>query len=260
MFPDPMPFEVGESERVALGPGGIPALRLRPAGASTPLPCIVLQHGYGADKYDLEPVAETLAGLGFAVVLPDAWGHGERLDPRGANWMAFGTARGFVEILQRVADELEQIAGWVRDDPAVQADRLILGGFSMGGIASILVTERNPQIAGLIAIAGGVDAQSLGQRLGGGGLDAARQTWASANDMAAPERARLLAPRPILLMHGRRDDRLPVEGSIHLHAAALPAYEGIEERLRLRLYDATHEITLSMMTDALAWLSEFFGA
>jgi len=67
-------------ERVEIGPDAIPALVVQPQ--STPsdhsLPAVLIQHGYGAEKADLLPLASELVAHGFITLLPDAWGHGER--------------------------------------------------------------------------------------------------------------------------------------------------------------------------------------
>ena len=55
--------------------------------ADGPQPAAIIQHGYGADKTDLLPLAEFLAERGFVVLLPDAWGHGERMSVNGPNYL-----------------------------------------------------------------------------------------------------------------------------------------------------------------------------
>src|SRR5579875_3113255 len=138
----PTPFEADETREIHLNNGTIPALRAAPKDVMGPLPCLVMQHGYGADKYDLAQVGEVAAKLGFITVLPDAWGHGERLDPRGPNFMNAFSTNYFMEVVRHVADDLEIIAAELRHDPQIDPKRIILGGFSLGGITSILATER----------------------------------------------------------------------------------------------------------------------
>ncbi len=255
----PMPFEAGATQAITLAGGTIPALRTAPQGAHGPLPCLVMQHGYGADKYDLAQVGEVAAGLGFITILPDAWGHGERLDPTGPNFMTAFSANYFIEVVRHVADDLALIAGELRADATIDPARIVLGGFSLGGITSILATERDPQVAGVVAIAGGVSPESLEHAAGMTLVDADHAEWVETHDMGAPANAARLAPRPVLLQHGRNDDRLPASGSQRLYAAAQPAYAALPERLQLRVYDATHEITMPMLADAVEWLTTNFG-
>lgn len=255
----PNNYPIGEPERITLGPQAIPALRYVPLSATPArFPCLLIQHGYGADKYDLAPLAESLAALGCVALLPDAWGHGERFDPLGTNWTNASSADYFVEVIRHVTDDLVAILGDLAADVAIDPTRIILAGFSLGGITSLLTAERSATVAGVLAIAGGVSPDILEAPLGMSHTTQANTAWAQEHDMAAPENAAKLAPRPVLLLHGRQDDRLPVSGSERLFAAAAPTYADDPERLRLRLHDATHEITMQMLVDALEWLSEFF--
>jgi uncharacterized protein len=251
----PQSFAAGAPETITLGPSAIPALRIAPvAPAAGPLPCLLLQHGYGADKYDLEAVGEVTAGLGFVTILPDAWGHGERFDPKQPNYNNAFSANYFVDVVRHVIDDLAVIVGALRQDTTIDAARIFLGGFSLGGITAIMATERDPTVAGVIAIAGGVSPASLEASLGMAPVDDGHRTWVAEHDMGAPQNAAKLAPRPVLLMHGRRDDRLPVSGTVRLYEAAQPAYADFPERLQMKLYDATHEISMPMLGDAIPWL------
>lgn len=255
-------YTVGEPQRVELGAAQIPALRLAPqptVSATTvqPLPCVVFQHGYGADKYDLLQAAEVVAALGFIIILPDAWGHGERFVPTQPNWLNSISPDYFIDVVRHVTADLTDIVATLRDDPAIDAQRIILSGFSLGGIAAILATERDPTVAGVLTMAGAVSSTILKAPLGLGAVSEANAAWVEANDMEDPALAAQLAPRPTFLLHGRFDDRLPVAGSEQLFAAAQPAYAAYPDRLRLTLYDASHEITLPMLSDALDWLVEF---
>jgi uncharacterized protein len=251
----PQNFTAGEPEVIAIGPTAISALRIAPAApAAGPLPCLLMQHGYGADKFDLAPVADVLAGLGFIAILPDAWGHGTRFDPLVPNYTNAFRANYFVDVVQHVVEDLGIITEALRADPAIDATRIFLGGFSLGGITAIIATERDAAVAGVIAIAGGVGPTSLEASLGMAPVDDAHRAWVAANDMGAPMNAAKLAPRPVLLMHGRQDDRLPVAGTVRLYEAAKPAYADNPDRLQLHLYDATHEISMSMLGDAIPWL------
>ncbi|MBA3827072.1 MAG: alpha/beta fold hydrolase, partial [Ktedonobacterales bacterium] len=180
----PQAFAAGEPEEITIGPTAISALRIAPATPATgPLPCLLLQHGYGADKFDLAPVAEVTAGLGFITILPDAWGHGTRFDPRGPNHSNTASANYFVEVVQHAVEDLERIAAALRDDPTVDATRIFLGGFSLGGITAIIATEHDAAVAGVIAIAGGASPASLEASLGMAPVDAAHRAWVAAHDM-----------------------------------------------------------------------------
>jgi hypothetical protein len=63
MATDFIPHDTPPSiERVVLGPASIPALVVQPRDAARnhSLPAILIQHGYGAEKSDLLPLASSL--------------------------------------------------------------------------------------------------------------------------------------------------------------------------------------------------------
>jgi fermentation-respiration switch protein FrsA (DUF1100 family) len=98
-----------------------------------------------------------------------------------------------------------------------------------------------------------VDISIAGSRLAG----EATRAWAAEHDIAP--RLGGLAPRPILLQHGRPDDMVPVRNTLRLYEAALPHYAACPERLGLMLYDHTHLVSPEQIQDAVDWVSERFA-
>ena len=252
-------FPVGDPQRVELGPDAIPALRIAPDIPGDPrrYPCLILQHGYGADKYDLEPVAEALASAGVVVFLPDAWGHGERFDPRGQNFMNSGTADYFISVVQHVMADLTQLIPVVRQDSLADGATVILGGFSLGGIAAILTAEEVLAVNGLLTFAGGVSIATVLSPLGMPLHNPALGDWARAHDMSLPQRVGALPPRPVLCLHGQSDDRLPLAGALTFYDAVTTAYHAGPELLEVAILPGTHQITSAMLDKALGWLSQW---
>jgi dienelactone hydrolase len=107
--------------------GGVPLLDLVPRDPKAPdarYPLVILVHGYSNFKELNLAQGYHVARGGFRVLLPDAWNHGERAAP--------GTI-DFVEACTRTAAEVDGlIDAWARE-PGVDASRVGLGGFSMGG-------------------------------------------------------------------------------------------------------------------------------
>ncbi|MGZ3600687.1 MAG: alpha/beta hydrolase family protein, partial [Ktedonobacterales bacterium] len=98
---------VAEVEQLIIGPRDIPALLVRPVSPG-PHPGAILQHGYGASKSDVLPLAHSLASYGFVVLLPDAWGHGERFPAEGPNWMTEISVDYFVQVVRETVDDLRE--------------------------------------------------------------------------------------------------------------------------------------------------------
>ncbi len=249
---------IREPERVTLGTGQIPALLVRPE-VERPLPAALLQHGYGASKEDVLPIALALASYGFIVLTPDAWGHGERLPASGPNWMTASSADYFLTVVRHTLEDTREVLSDLAALPGVRAEAIVAAGFSMGAMVSLLLAVEDERVAGVISVAGSPLPDLLPVRLFGGALPGAEvQAWARAHDVVA--QIERLAPRPLLLQHGRADDMVPAGGTLRLYAAAQPYYEAYPGRLTLQLYDHTHYITEAEAGDAITWILAQFGS
>lgn len=247
-------------ERVEIGADRIPALLVQPRGvtADHSLPAALIQHGYGAEKADLLPLASYLVAHGFVSVLPDAWGHGERFPADGPNWMNQISADFFMEVVRHTVDDMRAVFDYISAIPGVNSKQVLTGGFSMGAIAALVHSTEDDRVAGVIAASGSPLPDLLPVRLfGSAAPSAATEEWARAHD-AATNIGRL-APKPLLIQHGRADDMVPVAGALRLHEAALPHYEKRPEHLKLMLYPHTHLVTEQQMHDAVNWIAEFFA-
>jgi dienelactone hydrolase len=256
----PLSHTVGRVERLTLGMGGVvPGLLLRPVTPGK-YPGVVLQHGYGSRKEDLLPLAEDLARRGFVVLLPDAWGHGERFPTSGPSWMTELSADYFLEVTRRTAEEVGEGLNLLLQRPEVRPNMVVVGGFSMGAIVALLVATEDERVAGVVSLAGAPLPDLLGVSIYGSKLAGPESRgYALAHDAADAEHLRRLAPKPLLISHGRRDDMVPVAGALRLHEAAVPYYSSFPERLALMLYDHTHVVGEQQMRDAVNWMTPFFS-
>ncbi|MGH9039014.1 MAG: alpha/beta hydrolase [Acidimicrobiia bacterium] len=95
-------------------------------------------HGFTGSPASMRPVAEALAGAGFAVELPLLAGHGtsveDMLPTRFADWSA-GLEAHYLELAGRT-------------------DSVVVAGLSMGGTLAAWLAARHPRIAGLVAVNG----------------------------------------------------------------------------------------------------------
>jgi dienelactone hydrolase len=203
------------------------------------------------------PLAEYLAERGFISLLPDAWGHGDRFPTSGPNWMTELSADYFLDVLRHTVANLPTCLSALELRPDVRADALLVAGFSMGAMAALLVGTADPRVAGVISASGSaapdlVDITIAGSRP----ASAATRAWAVDHDVAT--HLGKLAPRPLLLQHGRRDDMIPSASTLRLHECALPHYSAYPERLSLMLYDHTHTTSPRQIEDAVEWITPFF--
>lgn len=242
-------------ERVLIGPHEVPSLFIAPDDPAR-FPAVVMQHGLGSRKDDLLPAALMLAAFGFVALLPDAWGHGEH-PLRDRVDMSASPTDYVVEVTRETTRTLHTALEYLARRPEVREDAIVLGGFSLGAMASLIAGVENPRAAGVVSIAGSPlpDLVCEGATAWAMPSEAACR-WAERHDAAT--RVGLLAPRPLLISHGRKDDMVPVAGALRLYEAAKPHYASHPERLALMLYDHTHTVTPEQLSDIVRWMAPLY--
>jgi uncharacterized protein len=158
----------------------------------------VVLHGAGSCKENHFDFARALRAAGVAAVVFDQRGHGESEGALGAD----------------VFDDVQTIAGLLPAGPVA------LRGSSMGGFVALIAAARM-DAAALVAI-----CPATGEMLARGlrdrefdfraDEDRLRRTLLAADERAA---ATTLGER-LLLLHAEGDERVPIESSRELHAAA----------------------------------------
>lgn len=131
----------------------IVATLTRPVGAATRLPVVVTITGSGPEDRDeripslgdyrpFRQLADTLGRRGIAVL---------RYDERGvgASGGSFGTATS-----ADFADDIRTIVAWLRKRDDIDPARIVLVGHSEGGILAPMVAAGDPQLAGIVLMAG----------------------------------------------------------------------------------------------------------
>lgn len=206
----------------------VPAYVILPTAASArqKVPGVVLLHGKGGSIEDMVVAAQFLAAQGYASLIPEIVGHGAR---RTANSPSlFGgkpepLREGLLESIQDIRRALDYFVA----QPEVDARRIGLMGVSLGAIMGSITTAVEPRIATCVLVVGGADwrvllAQSQEQ-------DARRRR--EQGGTPTPEELALLeavdpknfaghiAPRPALLINGRKDDIVPGDAARALFAA-----------------------------------------
>jgi carboxylesterase len=93
-------------------------------------------HGFTGNPQSMRGLAEAFAGAGFAVELPLLPGHGTSIE----------------DMLPTGWDDWSKVAEEVYAQLARRCRRVVVAGLSMGGALAAWLTERHPEIAGLVAI------------------------------------------------------------------------------------------------------------
>ena len=126
---------------------GLPVELITPAGGgTTPLPGVLVVHGFSGSRQLMYGVAQTLARNGYAAAAIDLPGHGQNLDRMPA---LTGRTSGFDASLGRAT-------AWLRAQPGVDPARIALVGHSMGAGAVVRYAMGDAAIGATVAISTGL--------------------------------------------------------------------------------------------------------
>lgn len=147
-------------------------------------------------------------------------------------------------------------SSWVEDAEAclrylfsrLRGYKQLLIGFSAGGVVAIYVAANNRVVKGVVSCSAPYTplstnaarllldrALSAGVIKGGGRSALIEQVILESSNYAPSRWVRSIAPRPILIAHGRLDELVPVEEAYGLYEAAC-------EPKKLLLFDAGHRL------------------
>lgn len=175
---------------------------------------VILTHGSLGEHSDLMPEARLLSGAGFGVLAFDWPGHGE--SDGGIEWGAG----------ERSA--LSSAIAWLSAQPGVDAARIGVFGFSMGGHTVTQVAAQDTRLRA-VAIAGTPPDPLVHLHWEYRHLGALRRLPARLalvvsgmkTDEQVPEQViGQIAPRPVLLVAGKDDELVPTWMTERLFAAA----------------------------------------
>ncbi|MGD8814158.1 MAG: prolyl oligopeptidase family serine peptidase [Anaerolineales bacterium] len=258
---------------------GIPVLTLS-EDTSDRRPLVFFMHGFLAEKQQGLNLGYALAKAGFYFVSFDASMHGDRFDERpGKVWNGKGDLvyplgskldAFFLmhEIVVQNAEDFEVLSARFSQREGVDAKRIGITGFSMGGFSTFYLAANQPAIRTAVSIAG---IPAFAARWNDVTLEASTyEQWASVMQKAEEETVRRSAfmqtidpwekltafpPKPLLMIHGDRDIDSPKKYSVDLYRVLKPRYADHPERLRLSIHDeAGHQLTPVMIEEVRDWM------
>lgn len=211
----------------------VPAVLYRPQLSPVPPPVLVVGHGAGASKDD--PAMRTLfmhwAGEGFACLAIDAPFHGERaarlVDPSALLRRPYGG----MHLVQQAVVDTRRVVDWAETRPDLDAARLAYVGFSMGTILGVQFVAMEPRVGSAVFALGGAGLLHYFAALAPPETRTDAETVADACDPLyyAP----LIAPRPVLMVNGLKDEIVPP-------ALGHMLYNSLKEPRRAIWYDGGH--------------------
>ncbi|MEW6764256.1 MAG: alpha/beta fold hydrolase [Pseudomonadota bacterium] len=207
----------------------------------SPLPppiSLILLHGLGADGSDMAGLAKALALPGpVRLICPDA--------PVRPITLNGGYAmRGWFDITglgpddpvdaDGIAAAFEQARAWIDAERAagVPAGRIVLGGFSQGGVVALHAALRYPEPLGAVL---------------------ALSTWLPLRDALKREHSPAALATPIFMAHGTHDDVVRLSSAERARDALRDM--GCRELL-FKTYPMTHSISMSEVADMRAMLAK----
>jgi len=225
--------------------GGVPLVSVRPAGASGPLPVVVIYHRFsGHNTDDLIGLALTLADSGVAIVLPEAAFHGERAPQDFDRRLAEDRDGLFTDALDGTVDEAGEVLAWISSREEIDPSRIGVVGTSMGGAVALAVSCGGHSPVPKVAVAMMPTAPGPGSSI--------RQRAAYS---PKPERC---FPTALMIVHAAEDHTTPYPNARSFYDDLVPHYSDAPERLRfVDMPGEDHRVGAYWIEETLSWLGRF---
>jgi uncharacterized protein len=188
--------------------------------AETPAPAVILCHGIWTGRRECLPLALRFQAAGYNVLAFDFRAHG----------LSDGR---FTSVGHHETNDVLGAVDFVKQRPEVDPARIGVVGFSMGAAAAIQATARCQDVAALVAdsaYASFLDAAKYSfrvvTRVPQFPLAPMAMRWAKwmvnvdASQLRPIDVIGRIAPRPVLIAHGARDEIVPVRHARTLFKAA----------------------------------------
>jgi dienelactone hydrolase len=270
-------------------------LILRPANNKN-LPAVIVLHGTGGTRVGMLPFMKELAERGIIGVAIDARYHGARTtEGKGAAAYNAAVLRAWKtrpgEAMEHpfyydTCWDLWRVIDYLETRPEIDAKRLGMIGFSMGGIQTWLAASVDERIkvtvpaiavqsfrwslehdqwqgrARTIKLAHEGAAKDLGEPEVNAKV--CRALWNKivpgiTDEFDCPSMLRLFAGRPLLILSGTKDANCPYGGAKVAIASAERAYEqaNARERLQVLIAEVGHTVTPEQRKAALEWFERW---
>jgi dienelactone hydrolase len=274
----------------------VPTLVLRPEKATGRLPAVIVLHGTGGSKDAMMPFMKELVKRNMIGVAIDARYHGERAG--GAKGAAAYNAAIVRAWTTKAGEPMEhpfyydtcwdlwRLLDYLETRPDVDAKKIGMIGFSMGGIQTWLAAAVDPRVA--VAVPA-IAVQSFRWSLEHDQWQGRARTIKLAHEEAAkelgepevnqkvcqtlwnkiipgildqfdcPSMLRLFAGRPLLILSGTKDANCPYGGAQLAIASAEQAYQAASasDKLRVIVEEVGHTVTGPQRQAALDWFERW---
>jgi dienelactone hydrolase len=259
-------------------------------------PTVIFLHGTGGNKDngEVKPMLLALAKRGIMAVSIDARFHGERISGGAhgskeyveavtAAWHNTDPARQTHPFFWDTVYDLLRLTDYLVTRPDVQANRIGMGGISMGGIEAWMAASVDTRIKVIVP---DIAAQSFkwslendrwqgrANTIKGAHLQAAKDMGDTAmnrknvkavwdkllpgitGEFDCPSMLRLIAPRPLLILSTEKDNNCPLPGAKIAFESAQAAYisAGASDKLKMDIEpNQPHKAMPRQLAMAVEW-------
>jgi len=240
----------------------IPLLELFKNDGAAKKPMVLLYHGYLGRKEFILPQAYNLAANGFFVVVPDAYGHGDRSGSRIPE---------LIDCAIRSAAEINGLIDRYRDSCEADYARAGLAGYSMGGMITFqYMTMEDKRIRAAVpvistpdwaSIVDGFNNRARLDELKSYGIikdDSELAGYRALAEAIQPiNRYELMKDIPLLMLCGGNDPVTVPAGAQRLYELLKPIFFD-EESLRVKIFPGiSHMDTIEMNMDLVNWMKKY---
>lgn len=250
------PIDLIKVKKITLN--NIPCLLIRPENIKGDLPTLFHYHGWSSKKGNHIFFAKIIAQFGFQVILPDSKFHGER-NPL-SDFGLENLREYFWEIATQSVDEFQNMKEQAIKFYNVDRESIAVSGNSMGGYISSSIFARDNEIKCLVCFIGGCawikSEEIIREKLG---LELSKKIDFKRAKIYDPLTYKEnFYPRPILMLHGRDDDVVPLEIQRYFYKVVAPYYTRDIKRLRLEIHqDIRHQVGFRMVESAANFLDRY---
>lgn len=206
---------------------------LIPAAGREPAPAVAVVHGWGGNAETMLLLGRPLFDAGFATLFFDARCHGNSDEDSFAS-------------LPRFAEDLDGAIDWLRHLPGIDPGRIAAVGHSVGAGAALLAASRRRDLMAVVSVAAFSHPAAMMRRwLEARGIPYLPVGWLILRyvehvighrfDDIAPVATVGKVGCPTLLVHGERDETVPVA-----EARAIYAARG-GDHVRLKIIAGSHD-------------------
>jgi dienelactone hydrolase len=240
----------------------IPLLEVFRRDHNSKKPMIILYHGYLGRKESVLLQAYLFATNGFFVVVPDAYGHGERSSGQIVNL--------FTSITESVS-EINKMIDHYRDSREADYTRVGLAGYSMGGcITFSYLTLKDKRIKAAVPVISTPDWVSIIENLRTGELLAefkaqgiikheseVEEYLKVAKEIQPINHYEAMTDTPLLMLCGEKDNVTPPAGVKRLYEMLSSVFFD-KNALKYSIYpEVGHGDTLEMNLELCEWMKRF---